>query len=332
MLEDLDKIGLDELDKKEKESKLDYTDFNSEEPKKKERESPLGKASYVEESSKITGMESPWKRIPVTNLPSQGFGYPDDPEILIRSADVNEIKHFSTIDETDPISIDDKMNHIVSKFTIFRCNIGTLSPLDIHQEDRFYIFMAIRDLTFIKGENRIFIPLKPECKKEDCPIPSEIELKSDVLTSFKLDKDLIKFYNKDRGCFELIPSNGDPAIELFIPTIGISTEIRKIIKAKREKGKKYDEVFAQASPYLIPNWRGLDESLYDQYEFASKSWTYVQFSIVDDITKQITFATKDVLAITCNKCGVEVTAPIRFRGGIRSLFVVSGVIRKFLGH
>jgi hypothetical protein len=337
MLEDLEKIAFEELEKKEKASGLEYTDTIYSKPAEpsvaevEEKPRPsLGKASFVEDPMKISGMESPWKRIPLTNLPSNGFGYPEGTEILVKAASVNEIKHFSTIDETDPISIDEKMNYIVSKFTSFRCDEGTLNTLDIHQEDRFYVFMMIRDLTFLKGENKIFIPIAKDCKEAECPIPQEIELTSNSLSSFKLDPTLIKYYNKDRGCFELTPNNGDPAVLLFIPTIGVSTEIRKILNKKREKNKKFDEVFAACSPYLIPNWRGLDEKTYDQYEALSKEWTYTQFAIADDISKQITFATKDTLSVVCNKCGAEVTAPIRFRGGIRSLFVVSNVIGKLL--
>jgi hypothetical protein len=322
----LDQIALEQLAKKEQESGLDYSDL----PKQVEPEKSLGKASYVEEMASIQGMESPWKKLPIENLPSSGFGYPPGIEMSIRSAEVGEIRHFSTIDENDPINIDDKINHIISKCCSLKWSEGTLNYMDIYQEDRFYIFMAIRDLTFVKGENRIFIPVKKECGKGDCPIPSDIELTSGILSSFKLDPKVIKFYDRENGYFNLIPKNGDPAIQLFIPTIGVSAKIRKIIKDKISKGKKYDETFAKISPYLIPNWRDLDERGYDEHEFNSKNWTYTQFVLADTISDQITFATKNSLEITCSKCGAEVTAPIRFRGGIRSLYIISDIFGQLL--
>lgn len=322
----LDQIALDQLSKKEQESNLDYSDFN------KEAEIPksLGKASYIEELETIQGMESPWKKLPIENLPSTGFGYPPGMEMSIRSAEVGEIRHFSTIDENDPINIDDKINHIVSKCCNLKWSNGVLNYMDIYQEDRFYIFMAIRDLTFIKGENRIFIPVKKDCNKTDCEIPSDIELTSRILSSFKLDPKIIRFYDAENGYFNLTPKNGDAPIQLFIPTIGVSSKIRKIIKDKALKGKKYDETFAKVSPYLIPNWRDLDEKAYDEYEFNSRNWTYTQFVLSDSISQQITFSTKNSLEIKCNKCGVEVTAPIRFRGGIRSLYIISDIFGQLL--
>lgn len=322
----IDQIALDQLSKKEKESGLDYSDVT----KDIEISKSLGKASFIDEIGSIQGMESPWKKLPIGNLPSSGFGYPPGIEISIRSADVGEIRHFSTIDENDPISIDDKINHIISKCCNLKWQEGILNYMDIYQEDRFYIFMAVRDLTFVKGENRIYIPVKKNCNKADCEIPNDIELTSGILSSFKLDPKIVKFYDQENGYFNLTPKNGEPPIQLFIPTIGVSSKIRKILKDKISKGKKYDDTFAKVSPYLIPNWRDLDEKIYDESEFNSKNWTYTQFVLADSISQQITFATKNSLEIKCNKCGVEVTAPIRFRGGIRSLYIISDIFGQLL--
>jgi len=318
---------LSKLSEMEKESGLNYEDLN---PPQQEIPKSLGKASFVEENLSELAMESPWKKLPLENLPSLGFGYPEETELSIRSAEVSEIRHFSTIDENDPIDIDDKINHIISKCSSFKWKSGVLNFQDIYQEDRFYIFMAIRDLTFVKGENRIFIPIQNKCTKEDCPIPAEIELTSGVLSNFSLDPKLKTYYDHENGYFQLTPKNGDPSIQLFIPTIGVSQKIRKILRDKTKAGRKYDFSFATISPFLIPNWRDLDEKSYDSYEMNSKNWTYTQFVLADNISKQITFATKNNLSVVCNKCGAEVTAPIRFRGGIRSLFIVSDIFGQLL--
>lgn len=318
---------LSKLSEKEKESGLNYEDLNQ---PQHEIQKSLGKASFVEENVSDLAMESPWKKLPLENLPSAGFGYPEETELSIRSAEVSEIRHFSTIDENDPIDIDEKINHIISKCASFRWKGGILNFQDLYQEDRFYIFMAIRDLTFVKGENRIFIPIQNKCTKEDCPIPSEVELTSGVLSNFSLDPKLKAYYDHENGCFQLTPKNGDAPIQLFIPTIGVSQKIRKILRDKTKAGKNYDSSFATISPFVIPNWRDLDEKSYDSYEVNSKNWTYTQFVLADSISKQITFATKNNLSIICNKCGAEVIAPIRFRGGIRSLFIVSDIFGQLL--
>jgi len=330
-MDNMDEIALEQLRQKELAAKIKYDDIPLP-PQNVQQSTSLGRASFVNDKvpGSIQAMDSPWKKIPATNLPSESFGYPPEMEISIRSAEVGEIRHFSTIDENDPIDIDDKINHIISKCCSIRWQEGPLNYMDLYQEDRFYIFMAIRDLTFVKGENRIFIPVQKECKKEDCPIPNEIELSSGILSNFKLSDSIKKYYDNENGCFQLTPKNGDAGIQLFIPTIGVSTKIRKILREKLDKDRKYDPVFAEASPYIIPNWRDLDEKAYDDYEMVSKNWSYTQFVLADSISKQITFATKNSLSVTCSKCSAEVAAPIRFRGGIRSLYIISDILGQLL--
>ena len=81
-------------------------------------------------------------------------------------------------------------------------------------------------------------------------------------------------------------------MDLYIPTVGVTTVCRKILSDKRRKGKTFDESFAKVASFIIPDWRGLDESVYDQYERASNEWSPLQFSIADQITEKINFATK----------------------------------------
>lgn len=271
-----------------------------------------------------------WKPIDLEMLPSKGFGYPNGIRIFIRSASVEEIKHFSTVDENDPISKDERLNLILERCLKIQFQGGELSYLDLHQDDRFNVVLRIKEMTFISPENKLMLGTRKDCKKEEdspCIIPSTIELESEYLRNFEMPEWLKEYYNKGRGSFIFEPENGDPLVELFIPSVGVTTQIRKIISWKEQKGKKYDEIFANISPFVIPNWRNLSEETYDQYEALSKKWTITQFTIIDNIRKEIKFHIRDVFVV-CSKCGAEVTAPISFPGGLRSLFVISNFDRK----
>lgn len=343
-MNDLEKKMLDELRKKETSSKLNYDedldvsetkipdwinhDSNSDGNNIKEPVKSLGKASFVNRDP--LGIGGYWKNIPLENLPSEGFGYPEGMEIAIRPAGVSEIKYYSIIDENDRLDMDDKLNHILSKCTTIKWAGGPLSHYDLHYEDRFYVIMAIRDYTFPKGENRIFLQTRKNCKDEKCDIPDSIELKSNLLDSFKLSKEIVSKFSHEKMCFDLIPKEGGPGVELFIPSVGVTTIVRKIIAEKKAKGKKYDLSFAEISPYIIPNWRDLDEYTYDTYERASNDWDVIQFSIADQVSKMIKFSTKADIRFNCQNCGGEVTAPLTFRYGYRSFFVISDIIGQLL--
>ena len=339
-----DDLLLQELAKKEAKSKFEYDpdvkDYNipewinevsnegNQQPQINKQSTPpnsLGKAIRTP-----MAMESEWKNIPVETLPSRGFGYPDGFEIAIKAADVKEIRQYSTVDDSDRIDLDEKLNTILSKSMKIRWDGGFLESYDLWYEDRFFVIMSIRDLTFIRGENRILLPVTKNCTKPDCEIPDQIELKANLLDSFVMEDEILKRYSKDTFSFKFIPKDGSPEMNLYIPTVGVTTLCRKIIKDKKERGKKFDESFAKVATFIIPDWRGLDERLYDQYERASNEWTPLQFSIADQISSRINFATKSRIYSKCNSCGGEVTAEISFPRGYRSLFVISDIFSQLL--
>ena len=346
-----DKNLLEELQRKEMDSKYEYdqdTDVqNTEIPdwiSKESHKQTTQSQRTNSDSTSNTGptslgkinnrnpmsMENEWKNIPPDSLPSRGFGYPPGFEIVIKAAPVSEIRHYSTIDDGDRIDLDDKLNGIISKSMKIKWNGGFLDTFDLWYEDRFYVIMSIRDLTFIKGENRILLPVSKNCTKPECNVPDQIELKANLLDSFVLNNDLIKRYNKESYSFKFVPKDGSTELDLYIPTVGVTTTVRKIIDQKKKKGKKYDESFANVATFIIPDWRNLDESLYDQYERSSQEWSPLQFSIADQIGEKINFATKSRIYTKCTSCEGEVTAEITFPGGYRSLFVISDIFSQLL--
>jgi len=343
MDKNLERNLLDELSKKESNSKFEYDEDQDvenfeipnwipEKPQSNARETVtnppsnnLGKVNRVP-----LGMESAWKNLPPQTLPSKGFGYPEGFEIAIKSASVSEIRHFSTVDDSDRIDLDDKLNTIIKKCMRIRWNGGVLDHYDLWYEDRFFLIMSIRDLTFLKGENRILLPVSKNCTKQECQVPDQIELKSNLLDSFIIDQEIVKRYDGDSFSFKFIPKDGSPEMNLYIPTVGVTTICRKIIAEKKAKGKKFDPSFANIATFIIPDWRALDERLYDQYERASLEWTPLQFSIADQISQKINFATKSRIYTNCESCGGEVTAEISFPGGYRSLFVISNIFDQLL--
>jgi len=276
------------------------------------------------------GLENDWKNIPSENLPSKGFGYPEGFEVAIKASGVREIRQFSTVDDDDRIDLDDKLNTILSKCMKIRWNGGFLEPYDLWYEDRFYIIMSIRDMTFLRGENKILLPVTKNCTKPDCNVPDMLELRSNLLDSFVVDPEILKRYNRETYSFKFVPKDGSPEMDLYIPTVGVTTLCRKILADKRRKGKSFDESFAKVASFIIPDWRGLDESVYDQYERASNEWSPLQFSIADQITEKINFATKSRIYSKCESCEGGVTADISFPGGYRSLFVISDIFSQLL--
>ena len=317
-----------------------YTPPIFEEPEKEQIVPPvqqipdLGKAevkkSPVPEFS--PGLDFGWKNLPLSILPSRGFFYPEGTKIAIRSAEVREIRHFSTIDEDDLIDLDEKLNFILSKCsTMHFPNEGVVSYKDLKQEDRFFLVMAIRDLTFVQGENRIIITPESKCKdKNVCAINGGIELRTGVLSSYDIDPRVMKYYSPSARNFVFPVRKIGKEIAMSVPSIGVINAISEFVLTCDRMKIDVEESFLKIAPFLFDEWRnlGFDEIMKKMRE--SDDWSKEEFSLYYEICETIKIGTELDINLECPTCGAEVTAPITFPRGFKSLFVISDIFGELL--
>ena len=274
-----------------------------------------------------------WKNLPLNMLPSKGNFYPEGAKIAIRPAEVAEIRHFSTIDEDDKIGANDLLNSILDRcMRIQFDNSGLVSYKDIIQEDRFYIILAIRDITFIKGENKIMLKPTKKCKsEEECPFTAGIELNTWCLDFFNISPDVMKYYSpKIRGFEFRLKDNPDNAIFMYMPTIGVKEAIDGFKREMVKKRVDIDSAFMQIVPFMFPDWRNItSEMIYSKFR-QSDYWSKEEFSLYFMLSKELKLGTKLEASVTCPNCNEEVKAPIVFKNGIKSIFVISDIIGQLL--
>jgi hypothetical protein len=276
------------------------------------------------------GMETGWKNLPLHLLPTQGNYYPEGTQIAIRAAEVKEIRHYSSIDDADLISIEDKLNYILDKCTrIYFGESGLTDYRDIKYEDRFYIILAIRDLTFLRGENRILLKPKVDCVKTTCPLSNGIELRTGVLSRFQIDDNIMKYYSPEEKIFQFYIPKMDRTIPMAIPSIGVMERLTSFYKSGKAKGQMIDDSFRKIAPYIFEDWRQMNDGYIISRMREIDYWTKEEFSLAFEMSGRLKVGTKTTANIKCN-CGAEVTAPISFPGGYRSIFVISDIFRDIL--
>lgn len=308
-------------------------------PPQKNQNNPGSNASSISSLGKAQSLNKPlsydmgWKNIPVNVLPSGGFFYPEGTKIAIRPAEVREIRHFSTIDEDDNLDIEEKLTHVIDRC----CRMdfpgeGVVSYKDLKQEDRFFIIMAIRDLTFVKGENSILLKPYKKCKNTpECPFRDGIELRTGVLSSYEIDQQVMKYYSIESRSFIFNIKKIEKSIELFIPSIGVTQEIASFVRECAKRNINVDEGFLKISPFLFDDWRDLSFDIINRKMRESDYWTKEEYSLYFELSERIKMGTKLEVTQKCPICGdEEVTASISFPGGIRSLFVISDIFRELL--
>ena len=62
----------------------------------------------------------------------------------------------------------------------------------------------------------------------------------------------------------------------------------------------------------------------------SDDWSKEEFSLYFELCETIKIGTELDINLKCPTCGAEVTAPITFPSGFKSLFVISDIFRELL--
>lgn len=259
--------------------------------------------------------------IPLDTLPSMGRFYPEGTRILIRAARVGEIREFSIINEEDPKDIRDKMTYIVSQCTKVYYGNTLGHYKDILEDDRIVLVFKIRELTFINGQSSIKIPV-PEgaCKTPGCKPQSEVFFDSSKLEFVKPNEKLEKYYDQSERCYN-IQTKSFGTIKLYPPTIGVTSVIADWIREQQLNEKKIDAALADILPYVIKDWRAFTGNQVFSKITELAGWSTEKFALVLRLKEEVTVGIKYEIKDTCAQCGGELSIPVTFPDGFRSLFV-----------
>lgn len=265
-----------------------------------------------------------WLNVPLENLPTKGDFYPDGTSIRIRAAQAAEIRHWSTIDENDFKSIDEGLNKVIDQCV--KIVIPGLSSTykDIKDIDRFYLVFTAREITFKKGENNINVNFTCNCGQKDSKT-----ITKEMITNCSIPSSLEKYYDNVSKSYIFNLKNGE-SFNCYIPSIGISGFIFNLIREKTQKNENLDQAFLKWSPFLIKDHRIATENYFTKMSQDSFTFSLAKISVLDWFVTECQKNIDPKLKSICSKCSQEVTAPLDFPGGIKSIFLVSDITSQLL--
>jgi len=263
-----------------------------------------------------------WKNIPLQILPTKGKFYLEGFELAIRSATVAEVRHWSTIDENDMLSVDDQLNYILERCARVRIGGEDFSWREILEADRFFIIMKIQEFTFPNGENTL--PHKFECTCEDPGYSELLPIQSGMLTDFDLPLELDEFYSKEERCYIVNSEKLNTKFKLYLPTLGAINKLRDIIVSQREKGENIDPTFIKVVPYLIGNWESLSTEIFLMLNDEMLNWHINKFTFIVKFAEAIQQAKRQVLKATCPLCNNKIDSRIFLDSSftVKDLFLI----------
>jgi hypothetical protein len=259
------------------------------------------------------GNEIGWQRLDIKDLPTQGLFYPDGAEIAIRSATGSEIRHWSTLSEEDLSALDDMLNYVIERCCTIKYPGNTLSSWkDIKEVDRFYILLAIRERTFVKGENALQVKIS-ETKKMD--------VSKEMIDYISFDDRLMRYYDADKRCISLKFKTGK-SMDVHLPSVGVTNWLKNYINRKQQMQESFDQDFISFAPFVIPSWRGLNDASYEKFVYESQNWSTSEISMLTEIRKIFADTINPVIKYR-DEQGGERTVPLNFQGGIKSILLIS---------
>lgn len=278
--------------------------------------------SYAELSA---ASESSWKLLDTRGLPSQGLFYPENSELLLRPAKTKEIRHWSTIDENDPLDVREKINFILNSCTKFTVK-GSHIPLnfnDFIEVDRYHILFRIYELTFPNQENKLWANIK--CENAKCGHVNRTQVLSQNLKGFKIPEELMKWYSPEERCFKIVSEKLQETIRIYMPTIGIENRFDQRLARERETGIEIDKSFYEFGPYLVKEWRPATSASLTQLKMSSLGWPENKFVFIHKFTKMLKDASLNRAMVACEKCKEATESHIFLEGSftVKDIFIIS---------
>ncbi len=312
---------LDSLDEKHGINTGKIEESKVEKDKPAEKVTSLGKVSSLSTVSEVS--ESPWKIINMDLLPSKGMFYPEGSELLIRSAKTREIRHWSTMDENDPIDVIDKINFILNSCTRFKIRGANymFNFNDFCDIDRYHILFRIYELTFPNKENKIVANV--ECSK--CTHVNSVQVTSKNLLGYNIPEDYLKYYNESEKCFVVDSNKLGETLKFYMPTSGSREKLRARVQFDRKSSIDLDESFYKISPYLVDQWRDLNNQVLGQTKITLDGWSGPKFNAVNRFVTDMELASTNRVTGICEKCKNRMESSI-FLGGsftVKDIFIIS---------
>jgi len=211
------------------------------------KKSGLGKAtmSRFQNDTQDSDIHMGWVNMKLEQLPSSGKFYPSDAVLQIRSARVAEIRAFSTMDEGNLMDIEDNLNSIVKGCTKFKSGAKMMSYKDILEEDRIYILLSIRDLTFPEPENKLML------KGQDTNGESfDVELSTEYFDTETIPDEIEQYYDSEKRTY-VIQTKSAGEVVIAPPSIGGMEEGTKFMRSRQSACITWEQSFIQIIVYLV---------------------------------------------------------------------------------
>lgn len=272
----------------------------------------MSKKEYVDnivekpkEFKKVDNLE--WKELRLVNLDSQGLFYEDGYKVFIKSVSLEDIVHFSNMEEDDFDDKAERMEILFQKCVRVVLNEKILSFEEICDIDKLMIFFSIRDYTFANYPNEIY----GMCNCTECNLENKININSVNTFFFEANEEFIKSYNPSFKTIHYDLKDGS-TLDFTFPKIGVLKAIEKYRKNKIKSGLKVNNNFLKFLSFTEKNNK-LDDTTIHNKITEMLSWSLLKISLLVKLIGMYEKGIVNISKFDCVHCGAkEVSSKFRF--------------------
>jgi len=266
--------------------------------------------------------------VDLSMLPLGKF-YLDGTRIKIRAAKVQEIQHFSVVDDNNIVDVTEKMNQMLATCTkVFLPNkqIGTYKH--IKDGDRLFLIFMIRELTFISG-NSLSKDVTCDSCKHEFAIPYRATQNAEhpkTIYNYDIPKGLLKYFDNELKCFSF-NINGK-IYRIAPPTIGMQEIVYEDMQLKTQNKKELNLAFYKFLPFMLYDRVTITDDGMKAKEEEFINMDINVFQILTQAIDKMKLGVKE-LKMKCPVCKVEVRTPMTFPKSTASLFIIPSIFEDF---
>lgn len=268
-------------------------------------------------------------------LPDRGITLPKDTRISCRGLTLEEIKHYSSMNEEEIFDIEEKTGEIFDSCIRIYFGDKLKSWKDISQTNRIFLLFFLRDLTMQDHGRDIKL-----YHTADAPNGEKVkaEITNDIFAYNKIPDGIMKFYNHDERLF-IVKDNGMEIFRFSIPTMGVVYHLKKYIIEKLEKqrrgesGGNYNrQLVDKYAEWLITDWRYIDDDFMQKLHQKYATFSPDILDILDYLHKNFAYNVKPTVELSYSGGEKKFDSVITFPRGIANLFSLSDISNRLFGN
>ena len=174
------------------------------------------------------------------------------------------------------------------------------------------------------------MPVKSKkCTTSACKAQESVELRTQSVQFNEVDDLVERYYDHENKCYT-VPTKNHGELVLAPPTIGVMRAVTDWVRKREEENKPWDKSALAMLPYVQREWRGFNDKEIFSAVTTFQGWDTSKYTLIYRLVEKMKIGVKPEFIYPCKSCGAEITVPLSFPGGIKSLFIISDISSELL--